>query len=74
MAAERKRSGTTYKIQEYGVGGWFDIKSSDGLEPYKVDVFDSHKQAQVELYDLMAQEVEYRVVPTETEEEWDPYS
>jgi hypothetical protein len=69
----RKRSGDTYKIQEYGVGGWFDIKSTDGLTPYQTEVFDNHKEAQVELNNLMTQEVEYRVVPLETLPDWDPY-
>jgi len=52
-----------WKIQTRSVNGWADLKSSEGDQPYSVDLYDSVSLAMEELDDLETLSPgEYRVV------------
>jgi hypothetical protein len=69
---------TKFKIQIGSVGGWADMKSSDGESPYEVCLYDTKEEAQEEI-DCFIEELEgqteddYRIVPESTEAEFDLY-
>lgn len=64
-----------WKIQYYGIRGWYDLRTSTNVDDvYVVSTFETTEEANAEaasLSDIF--EEEFRVVPVSTSEDWTPY-